>query len=435
MLHYEVLDATPASLQQLQSSVVDILLPRVAQGELALSTLPRGACELSRQGDTACFQSAGWPTTDYVDDASCILRGVPSTPLRVEGFQTEASPQTDYLVVDYGKFFYGTSGPVGVIPREGVLRWRSDNASTAQGFRVCFAMSQPPPLSPPPPPLPSPPPPPPPQPPQSPLSPPPPPPPRSLPPPPPPLSPPPSPPRPPLSPSPLPLPPPLLPPPPLTPVLNPTWRPRRPLPPLVRPPAPPSPPPLNATRRVPSVVDGADYKQIALHLAVACAVLLILLVATCLRLGVRLRVVTSKTRAVPGREVSTVLAAGLAISGQDPFPGGGSRPESPSRGRVPHPPPPSGPDLEAMEEATVCPVVEATLCPEAKSPSPDWLYDPDLPAGPGAHDDARPECLAARRGPNRRSAALARSRLCPICGISHEAPLPTARMRAAQLRV
>ena len=93
MLRYEVLDATTASLQQLQSSVVDILLPRVAQGELALSTLPRGACELSRQGDTACFQSAGWPTTDYVDDASCILRGVPSTPLRVEGFQTEASPQ------------------------------------------------------------------------------------------------------------------------------------------------------------------------------------------------------------------------------------------------------------------------------------------------------------------------------------------------------
>eukprot|EP00966_Prymnesium_polylepis_P334763 7390136-Prymnesium_polylepis.1 len=110
--------------------------------------------------DGHCVQSSGYPLANYGDREQCTVSNLPAFPAEVIAFDVEpfSTCNYDYLSLN-GERYCGTSGPSGVIPREGTMTWTSDGGKTDTGWRICFRLPLPPPpvLPPQPPALPSPP--------------------------------------------------------------------------------------------------------------------------------------------------------------------------------------------------------------------------------------------------------------------------------------
>ena len=123
--HVEVLTAAHRSLQQ----------------QLAVD----GPCRLAGP----CVRSPGYPSTNYGNDESCTISGIPANPTVVTSFDTQSC--CDYLLVD-GIRYSGSSGPSGVVVASGAIGWSSDEYTTRSGWELCWM--PPPPPSPPIPPTP-----------------------------------------------------------------------------------------------------------------------------------------------------------------------------------------------------------------------------------------------------------------------------------------
>eukprot|EP00966_Prymnesium_polylepis_P033703 783545-Prymnesium_polylepis.1 len=86
------------------------------------------------------------------------MRSVPSQDCvqwvqRSRFFYVEAEAECAYDYVEIaGDRFCGISGPVGVVPTDGMLRWVSDIIETEAGWEICLRRTRParPPLPPPP---------------------------------------------------------------------------------------------------------------------------------------------------------------------------------------------------------------------------------------------------------------------------------------------
>ncbi|KAL1515912.1 hypothetical protein AB1Y20_002526 [Prymnesium parvum] len=115
-----------------------------------------GPCVLSGH----CLTSPRFNVSNYGNDESCVISGVPPNPLEVLSFDVEFSLLCvyDYVEVN-GQKYCGFSGPNGVRALDGVIIWFSDSSQNRPGWQICFAPSPPslppqppsPPLVPPPP--------------------------------------------------------------------------------------------------------------------------------------------------------------------------------------------------------------------------------------------------------------------------------------------
>ncbi|CAK0822818.1 unnamed protein product [Prorocentrum cordatum] len=96
-----------------------------------------GECTL----DGACVQSENYPQP-YGNNQKCTITidASNAAPIVVESFDVES--YFDYLVVDGGARYTGSSGPSGVTPAESVL-WSSDFSVTRSGWRFCMPVSTP----------------------------------------------------------------------------------------------------------------------------------------------------------------------------------------------------------------------------------------------------------------------------------------------------
>ena len=98
-------------------------------------------CRLTDGG--TCAESESDPASQlYGKDAHCSISRVPGTPLVVLRFDVEVPPtggecNGDYLTVD-GSRFCGSSGPVGIVPRDGTIAWHTDTTIEAAGWKVCW---------------------------------------------------------------------------------------------------------------------------------------------------------------------------------------------------------------------------------------------------------------------------------------------------------
>lgn len=122
-----------------------------------------GTCQVSN----LCVRSSGYPSNAYGNSESCIISGVPSSPIILNSFAVENAIDCfkDFMLVN-GRRYCGTFGPFGVVVTDGKIVWSSDSSNTASGWELCWDPFSPPsqtpslpPRPPSSPPLPSPPPP------------------------------------------------------------------------------------------------------------------------------------------------------------------------------------------------------------------------------------------------------------------------------------
>ncbi|CAK0883555.1 unnamed protein product [Prorocentrum cordatum] len=96
-----------------------------------------GPCTL----DGSCVQSANYPQP-YGNDQKCTVTidASNAAPIVVESFDVES--YFDYLVVDGGATYTGSSGPSAVTPTSSIL-WSSDFSVTRSGWKFCMPVSTP----------------------------------------------------------------------------------------------------------------------------------------------------------------------------------------------------------------------------------------------------------------------------------------------------
>lgn len=97
-----------------------------------------GPCLLTNSGN--CVASPNYPAK-YGNMQQCRIMGVPTVPLVVAAFRTQR--HYDQLLIN-GNVYSGTYGPLGVVPRDGVISWRSDNSISFSGWELCWADHLPP---------------------------------------------------------------------------------------------------------------------------------------------------------------------------------------------------------------------------------------------------------------------------------------------------
>ena len=92
-----------------------------------------GPCSISPDG--ACVRSPNFGGS-YPDSTTCVISNVPRLPLFATLFDTK--PFYDFVYVN-GEGVSGTDWPDGVIAKDGILTWSSDEAYTARGWQICWS--------------------------------------------------------------------------------------------------------------------------------------------------------------------------------------------------------------------------------------------------------------------------------------------------------
>eukprot|EP00964_Phaeocystis_antarctica_P153808 scaffold122226_cov60-Phaeocystis_antarctica.AAC.1 len=101
--------------------------------------------------DERCVQSISIPyknaldylfkpiTLGYETSQECTITNPPAVPISVETFAVEIFRVycADYLSVN-GVLYCSTEGPEGIVPDGSPIKWSSDRADIAQGWKICF---------------------------------------------------------------------------------------------------------------------------------------------------------------------------------------------------------------------------------------------------------------------------------------------------------
>ena len=119
----------------LPTSPSDISFPVERHPRQALTLSVRGACQIAG----GCVRSPGYPSSEYGNDESCTISGVPPIPTQVTAFNVEKAfdCRSDHLTID-GARFCGSSGPHGVRAAGGTITWTSDSVTTGAGWELCW---------------------------------------------------------------------------------------------------------------------------------------------------------------------------------------------------------------------------------------------------------------------------------------------------------
>ena len=98
-------------------------------------------CEVD-PADERCVQSISVTKkgeSKYENLKACNITNPPAVPISVETFAVEIFRVycTDYLSVN-GVLYCSTEGPEGIVPDGSPIKWSSDRAGIAQGWKICF---------------------------------------------------------------------------------------------------------------------------------------------------------------------------------------------------------------------------------------------------------------------------------------------------------